>query len=77
MQSRETSSMFKQQLTTLRKKDLKYVPKNLIEVRVKKNKDRQDAAENDVMWIADLTGQTYLELRRNRFETKIHRTQGR
>ena len=69
--------MFKQQLTTLRKKDLKYVPKNLIEVRVKKNKDRQDAAENDVMWIADLTGQTYLELRRNRFETKIHRTQGR
>ena len=69
--------MFKQQLTTLRKKDLKYVPKNLIEVRVKKNKDRHDAAENDVMWIADLTGQTYLELRRNRFETKIHRTQGR
>ena len=69
--------MFKQQLTTLRKKDLKYVPKNLIEVRVKKNKDRQDAAENDVMWIADQTGQTYLELRRNRFETKIHRTQGR
>ena len=63
-QSRDTSSMLKQQFTTVRDRERSKVLANFLKANARWNEERGDAAKSDIRGTVDAAGQSNPELRK-------------